>query len=303
MDRKKDNISSPPRLHSTPHSALRTIYGILRATHLFPNVLVALATVVLGLVATRGQPDLGLLARTWGVVMSGHASIGLLNDYLDRERDALTQPYKPIPSGLVPARLVRNLIIGLLGLGTLLALTLPAGAALLAFAATSSGLLYDFLFKDSYLSWVPYLISFSTYPLFVWAALGRFEAALLWLYPPALLLTIGINLANTLPDIETDREKHSLGGLGHLLGVRRALLACWLLFILTPLCCLLLSLELPVNRAWVWPSCGLALVVVGLSIVLYQREPGTVGFQMVWKLTSLAAFLIAVGWLAGLTLA
>ena len=310
MDREKNVTTSIPDVLSTPHlpkgarpSALSTIYAVLRATHLFPNVLVALATVVLGLVATRGQPDPGLLARAWAVVMCGHASIGLLNDYLDRERDALTQPYKPIPSGLVSAGLVRNLIIGLLALGAILALTLAPGAALLAFAATTSGLLYDFLLKDSYLSWVPYLISFSTYPLFVWAALGRFVPVLIWLYPPALLLTIGINLANTLPDIETDRDQHASRGLAHVLGVRRALLACWLLFILTPLFCILLSLALPVNRTWAWVSASLALAVVGLSIILYRRKPGPAGLQVVWKLTSFSALLTGVGWLAALSLA
>ncbi len=310
METDKDStiVTTPPRLSTrssiqrTNPSALDTLSGLLRATHLFPNVLVGVATVVFGFVATRGQPDFGLLARTWGVVMCGHASIGLLNDYLDRERDAITQPDKPIPSGLVSAQLVRNIVIGLLLFGTGLALTLQPGAALLALVATTSGLLYDLRLKDSYLSWVPYLLSFSTYPLFVWAALGRFEPMLTWLYPPALLLTIGINLANALPDIESDRAEHASRGLAHLLGTRRTLLACWLLFSLAPLLCLLVSLWLPLNRVWLWPCGLLAILIVGLSLFVQRRWPGPAGLEMVWKLSCISTFLTAAGWLTTLTL-
>src|SRR5690242_3460894 len=163
---------------------MNTIVGILRATHLFPNIMVAIATLVFGFVATNGQPDAGALARTWLVVMCGHAAIGLTNDYLDRNRDALTQSDKPIPSGQVSPDLVFWVAIGLLVAQVALYFTLPLGAALLAFGATASGLLYDLRLKDTILSWTPYFISFSTYILFLWAALGRFEPVLLWLYPP-----------------------------------------------------------------------------------------------------------------------
>lgn len=289
-------------LRVVSYSGLEVFYGVLRATHLFPNVMVGLATLVFGFVATRGQPDAISLLRVWLVVMSGHAAIGLLNDYLDRERDAIAQPDKPIPSGLVPARLVRNLIVGLLVLQTGLALTLPPGAIMLAGVATVSGLLYDLRLKDSYLSWVPYFLSFTSYLLFVWTALDRFNPLLLWLYPPALLLTIGINLANALPDIESDREKHDSHGLAHRLGSQRALGMCWLLFGLAPLFCLGMSLWLPVNRAWCWPFGFVALLVALSSIFLYRRLPLATGLEMVWKLNMVATFLTASGWLAALTL-
>jgi 4-hydroxybenzoate polyprenyltransferase len=281
---------------------MNTLVGVLRATHLFPNIMVAIATLVFGFVATGGQPDMGALARTWLVVMCGHAAIGLTNDYVDRNRDALTQPDKPIPSGQLSPDLAFWLIIVLLTAQVALYFTLPLGAALLAFGATASGLLYDLRLKDTYLSWTPYFISFSTYILFLWAVLGRFEPVLLWLYPPALLLTIGINLANALPDIETDRTRHASKGLAHRLGTRKTRLACWLLFSIAPLLCLGLSQVLPVNRIFIEILGIFALVVVLVNILLYRRLPRPQALEVTWKLCCVSAFCTAAGWLAALSL-
>ena len=281
---------------------MNIIAGILRATHLFPNIMVAVATIVFGFVATGGQPNAGTLALTWLVVMCGHAAIGLTNDYHDRNRDALTQPDKPIPSGQVSPDLVFWLIIILLAVQLGLYFTLPLGAALLAFGATASGLIYDLRLKDTYLSWAPYFISFSTYILFLWAALGKFEPVLLWLYPPALLLTIGINLANALPDLEADKFRHASRGLAHRLGLRKTRLACWLLFSVAPLLCLGLSLVLPVNRAFIEILGMAALVVVLVNMLLYRRMPRPQALELTWKLCCVSTFCTAAGWLAALSL-
>ncbi len=278
------------------------ILGVLRMTHLFPTLMVLVATFIFGLVASKGQLDWANFGRVWLVVLCGHSAIGIANDYLDRQRDAIAQPYKPIPSGLVHERFAFWLLVGLLLTATLTALTLPVGAALLALVCTGSGLMYDFLLKDSYLSWIPYLLSFSSFPLFVWAGLNRFEASLLWLYPPALLLVIGINLANSLPDIDTDLAEHGSRGLGHLLGTHRALRVIWILFTAAPLLCLALSLIISVNRVLAWPACVLALVAVIVSYFAPRLRPGRPGLTLVWQLTTFSTLFVAVGWLAALTL-
>lgn len=295
-------VTQPPEASLSQPSFLQRVIGVLRMTHLFPTVMVLTATLVFGFVASKGAPDWGQLARVWLVVLGGHCAIGVANDYLDRRRDAIAQPYKPIPSGLVSERFALCLLVGLLVLAALVAMTLPLAAALLALVCTGGGLLYDFRLKDSYLSWVPYLLSFSSFPLFVWAGLSRFEANLLWLYPPALFLVIGINLANSLPDIDTDKAQHASQGLGHLLGTRRTLLVVWALFATAPLLCLGLSVFLPVNRTLAWPFCILALLAVGASFVVPRLRPGRPGLVLVWQLTTFATLFTAVGWLGALTL-
>jgi 4-hydroxybenzoate polyprenyltransferase len=264
--------------------------------------MVGIATVVFGFVATKGNPDGLALARTWLVVMCGHAAIGLSNDYIDRNRDALTQPDKPIPNGDISPDLAYWLVVALLAIQVVLYFTLPVGAALLAFAATASGLLYNLRLKDTVLSWVPYFISFSTYILFLWAALDRFDPKLLWLYPPAFLLTIGINLANALPDIDNDRQRHRSKGLAHRLGTRRTRVVCWLIFALTPLLCLGLSNVTPVNRVYI-EVLGLGGVgVVLANVLLYRRLPRSQALELTWKLSCLSTFCTAAGWLAALSL-
>lgn len=296
------DATQPPEIKLKQPSFARRVLAVLRMTHLFPTVMVLTTTLVFGFVATKGQLDWGRFSRVWLVVLCGHSSIGIANDYLDRHRDAIAQPYKPIPSGLVSARFAAGLLVGLLLTGTILALTLPLAAALLALVCTASGLLYDFFLKDSYLSWVPYLLSFSSFPLFVWAGLDRFDPNLLWLYPPALFLVIGINLANSLPDIETDLTEHGSRGLGHLLGTRRTLLVLWGLFAVAPLICIGLSFFVPVNRLLAWSACGLALLTVAVSFFAPRIRPGRPGLTLVWQLTTFSTLFVAVGWLGALTL-
>lgn len=264
--------------------------------------MVGLATIVFGFVATGGHPDGPDLLRTWLTVMCGHAAIGLSNDYVDRNRDALTQPDKPIPNGDISPDLAFWLVVVLLTVQFGLYLTLPVGAALLAFVATASGFLYDLFLKDTVLSWMPYFISFSTYILFLWAALGAFKPVLLWLYPPALLLTIGINLANALPDVDNDRKRHGSRGLAHRLGTRRTRLTCWLLFALAPLLCLVLANYLPVNKIYIQMLGICALAVVLLNVLLYRRLPRPQALELTWKLGCLSTFCTAAGWLAALSL-
>ena len=278
------------------------VAGVLRMTHLLPNLVVLTATLVLGIVASQGQVELGRLGRVWLVVLCGHSSIGLSNDYVDRQRDVLAQAYKPLALGLVSVSFTRYLISSLVLVELGVVLTLGVGPTLLALVATASGWLYNFYLKDSYLSWVPYLLSFTTLPLFIWAGLGHFEARLVWMYPPALLLLSGVNLANSVPDIITDLGIHSSHGLGPLLGQRRALWVSWLLIGSAPLLCLVLTPWVTYKHYIFWPSAVLAISVVLLSIIVSRLRPGRVGLVLNWQLMMLASFSTGVGWLAAIML-
>ncbi|MFQ3680016.1 MAG: UbiA family prenyltransferase, partial [Pseudanabaenaceae cyanobacterium] len=57
-----------------------------------------------------------------GPLMAGYTQT--LNDYYDREIDAINEPYRPIPSGAIPLWRVKAQIFLLLGLGLALALLL-----------------------------------------------------------------------------------------------------------------------------------------------------------------------------------
>lgn len=73
-----------------------------------------------------------------------------LNDYFDRAIDAVERPERPIPSGIIPARLVITIGLALLCGGFILiaAAGTPAAAALAALLA-GAVLAYDFYHKDN----------------------------------------------------------------------------------------------------------------------------------------------------------
>ena len=119
----------------TPRAVLR----LLR----IPNVFTAAANVAAGAILARGgtlRPgDLLLCVASACLYLAGMA----LNDYFDRDIDALERPERPIPSGEIAPYFALALGVGLLGAGvTLAALATPAAGAVAA-ALAAAILLYD----------------------------------------------------------------------------------------------------------------------------------------------------------------
>ncbi|HUS67171.1 MAG TPA: UbiA family prenyltransferase [Kofleriaceae bacterium] len=108
-----------------------------------PNVFTAAANVAAGAILARGGTlragDLALCAASACLYLAGMA----LNDYFDRDIDALERPERPIPSGEIAPYIALAIGVGLLGAGiTLAALTAPAAGAVAA-ALAAAILLYD----------------------------------------------------------------------------------------------------------------------------------------------------------------
>jgi 4-hydroxybenzoate polyprenyltransferase len=119
----------------TPGAVLR----LLR----IPNVFTAASNVAAGAILARGgalRPgDLALCVASACLYLAGMA----LNDYFDRDIDALERPERPIPSGQIPPVFALALGIVLLTTGVALAaMTAPAAGAVAA-ALAGAILLYD----------------------------------------------------------------------------------------------------------------------------------------------------------------
>lgn len=108
-----------------------------------PNVFTAMANVAAGVFLARGGRlavvDLFLLAASACLYLSGMA----LNDYFDREIDALERPERPIPSGRIPAGVALAIGAGLMAAGVLLAAWHSSVSAAVAAALACAILLYD----------------------------------------------------------------------------------------------------------------------------------------------------------------
>lgn len=117
-----------------------------------PNVFTAMSNVLAGIVLARGgcieAGDLRLVAASALLYLSGM----VLNDYFDRNIDAIERPARPIPSGRVSKGAA--LAFGLLLMGSAMLLVAPLGAAvqLVAGGLGLAILAYDGWLKNTGLS-------------------------------------------------------------------------------------------------------------------------------------------------------
>jgi 4-hydroxybenzoate polyprenyltransferase len=196
---------------------LGKIVPVVRLVHPFPVTVVVLTTILLVVVAHRGNPGALVLLRAGAVILLSQAAVGALNDYVDRFVDARTQPEKPIPSGLVAPPLALSIVCISSALLIPVALSFGPISLLLAGVGTAAGITYDLWLKPTPFSFAGYLVGFLTLLTWVWEIAGRFSVWFALVYPVGCLLLVAAHLAQSLPDIEADRRVGNLG-LAVLLG-------------------------------------------------------------------------------------
>jgi 4-hydroxybenzoate polyprenyltransferase len=196
--------------------------GVVRLIHPAPALAVVALSAALGAIvaAQAGQPPVSIRWILITLAVAGSQILtGALNDWADRDRDAVVQPTKPIPSGTVTPRAA----LWVATFGTLLQLTtsVPLGWVTLALgaAASASASAYNLWLSRTPLSVVPYLVSFGILPLWIAAGvdvpLERVAAAPLLVGPFAA----AAHLANTLRDFDAD-ERMGSRNLAQVLGRR-----------------------------------------------------------------------------------
>lgn len=164
-------------------------------------------TALIGIATTNGRPPAGEFALALAAMLFSQFAIGWSNDFLDREVDAAHQPWKPVPAGLVNARLMPAAIVLALLLATLAGTALGLVPVLLLTVGTLCGLLYNLGLKGTPFSGAAFVLAFAVLPVFVWTALDVFSPDLLLLYPIGLTLPVAVHVANVLPDIQTDNAQ------------------------------------------------------------------------------------------------
>lgn len=193
---------------------------LLRSSHPGPTLLV---TLVAWLLATPlWRPDSAFLIAL--TVLTGQLCIGWTNDLCDVEDDRSQHRLnKPIATGEITARTVLHATLISLGLCIILSLFGPLGirGGLVHLLGVGSGLSYNFYFKRTWLSPMPYLIAFAALPSCI--VLSKNSTVPLWLIFVGAIFGIAAHFANVLKDIEPDRAAGILGA-PQLLGTRASLL-------------------------------------------------------------------------------
>jgi len=273
---------------------------LLQLLHFGPSLFTTLAFGVYLALAAHGLPAAGPAALLLGGQLATQFAISLLNDYWDLPADRLTKPDKPIPAGWVGAVTVRRWGTALAGLA--LALAVPLGARTLACAAVGlgAGLLYDWRWKRTLASPLPFAAGFGVLPLWAWAGVGR-----AW-EPPVLVgaaltawLVVALHLADTLPDLEADQTV-GVRGLAHRLGPRAARRVCWGVLASGLVAAAGLGVGLQADPLLLGGTLLLGSGLPAAAAVLYRRR-GPRALRPMAGLIESAALLTALGWLAAVT--
>jgi 4-hydroxybenzoate polyprenyltransferase len=291
---------------------LRSAGAWIQAAHPFPIAGVLALTGLIGLLSAEGRPDSGRLALVMAAMLASQLAIGWQNDLIDREKDAVHQPAKPVASGLVEVRALRTAIVITAILAFVGGILLGTAPLVFLVLGTAAGFAYNLGVKDTRLSWLPYVWAFAVLPRFVWSALGLYREELEVLYAVGAPLAVAAHLANVLPDLEADASA-GRPGIAVALGRRRTLQLLGLL-LAAPL--LVIGLTLPflayeeavlsgVSTAYLFLLAMAVLAYKGSPFILRQAQDERLGESgrrerdvWVFRFVVVAAITLATGWLA-----
>ncbi len=185
---------------------LAAAVAALRLIHPAPALAVVALSAALGAILAR-QAGIPLGERwvlTIVAVAGSQIFTGASNDIVDRDRDALQRPEKPLVAGT----LTPNLAIWVASAGLALQLTasgwLGLQPLLLGAGASASALAYNLWLSRTPLSVVPYLVSFGLLPLWIAAGVGVPLERVLPAVPLVAPFAAAAHLANAARDFETD---------------------------------------------------------------------------------------------------
>ena len=133
-------------------------------------------------------------------------AIGVLNDLIDAPLDAGRKLGKPIPAGVIPARIAWATVVVSAGTGVLLASISGPLLAVLALAVLAIGFSYDLVARGTIWSWVPFAVGVPILPVFGWLGVaGSLPSWFAPLVPAAGLAGAALAIANARADVERDR--------------------------------------------------------------------------------------------------
>jgi 4-hydroxybenzoate polyprenyltransferase len=209
-------------MHDAKSATVRedTRMRLLRTSHLGPTLLVTLVAYLLAIPLWRPSSALVIALA----VFTGQLCIGWTNDLVDLENDRTQRrKNKPLASGELLVDVVVRATYISLGSCILLSLFGPLGirGGLVHLLGVGCGISYNFYFKRTWLSPLPYLIAFAALPSCI--VLSKKSSVPLWLVFAGAIFGIAAHFSNVLKDMEPDRAAGILGA-PQILGTRISLL-------------------------------------------------------------------------------
>lgn len=201
----------------------------LRAAHFGPTMIITVISFALAIKLWSAGPAL-LIAFT---VYLGQLIIGWSNDVFDYADDLKhNRINKPLVAGTISMRQLRMATFILLPVALVANLIGPLGirGGGVYLLGVGCGIAYNFYFKFSILSPLPYAVACVALPASIFLATNR--RAPVWVLAVGSMLGVAFHFANVLKDLSQDRES-SIGGLPQRLGKRPSIAIISILLILT----------------------------------------------------------------------
>ena len=217
------------------------IIGLLRASHFGPNLLVTFISLFFALLYWWEGPAIVIAIG----VFCGQLVVGWSNDVIDYKDDLLhNRQKKPLVSGQISLGLLQNSLRVMTPLAIVINLFGPLGfvGGGLSVLAIGLAVAYNFYFKFTIFSWLPYAIAFGALPSCM--ALSKEQAPELWMWLGGAFLGTAAHFLNVVKDMDEDRVS-GIKGLPQRLGTKASVVTAIALIALAAVVILLTFTTLP----------------------------------------------------------
>ena len=221
----------------------RRIIGLLRASHFGPNLLVTFISLIFASLYWWEGPAIVIAIG----VFCGQLVVGWSNDVIDYKDDLLhNRQKKPLVFGQISLRLLQNCLRVMTPLAIVINLFGPLGfvGGGLSVLAIGLAVAYNFYFKFTIFSWLPYAIAFGALPSCM--ALSKGQAPELWMWLGGVLLGTAAHFLNVVKDMDEDRVS-GIKGLPQRLGTKASVVTAIALIALAAAVILLTFTTLPTS--------------------------------------------------------
>jgi 4-hydroxybenzoate polyprenyltransferase len=216
----------------------RRIIGLLRASHFGPNLLVTILSYFFAQLYWWEGPAFVIAVG----VFCGQLVVGWSNDLIDYKDDLLhNRQVKPLVSGEISVPLLQNCLRVILPIAILINLFGPLGfiGGGLSVFAIGWAVAYNFYFKFTIFSWLPFAVAFGSLPSCM--ALSKGQMPTLWMWLGGALVGTAAHFLNVIKDMEQDKAS-GIKGLPQRFGSKASLVSAFVL-IATAVGLLLLTFE------------------------------------------------------------
>ena len=207
---------------------MRTIRALLKASHFGPTLLV---TAIGASFAAAFYPA-AKSAHIAAAIFSGQLIVGWSNDLIDYRDDlAHNRQNKPLVAQQISYTALQRALFILIPISFLATITSPLGiqGGLLYFFGIGCGAAYNFYFKFTILSPLPYAFAFAALPSCI--PISRGQTPPLWMYVGGALFGCAAHFINVIKDMDQDRAS-KIGGLPQRIGTKGSIVTAAALTIL-----------------------------------------------------------------------